>query len=290
MMQNERKVLGKGLSALLSDTPVVNIERQASNDVANKVEIELGRIRSNPWQPRVHFDPSELENLSESIRANGVIQPIIVRKSKNDNTFELIAGERRVQASRLAGKTVIPAIIVDLDDDSMLEHALIENIQRQDLNAIEEAKAYKNIMTLRNYTQEVLAKQVGKSRSHVANMLRLLSLPEDVQVRVASGEISAGHARSLIGQENASDLASQILNKKLNVRDIEQMKQQKRPNYVFAHENDSDLAEIEKSLSECLGMSVKIKDSYNGGIMSIQFLSLEQLDTLIKKLTGESLL
>lgn len=294
-MQNEKRALGKGLSALISDNPVSALEAQIANSGNNQMvlDIPLSELEANPWQPRKHFSPDELTDLRESIIEHGVLQPIIVRRLKD--SYQIIAGERRWQASQLAGKQTIPAIAIDLDDSKMLEIALIENIQRQDLSAIEEAQAYQQLANECGYTQEQISKKVGKSRSHVANTLRLLTLPDDVQDRVSSGELSAGHARTLIGKDDASETASKIAKEGMTVRTAERIARSNADNAkdpksdVWSGNTDSDLIGMEESLSEHLGMKVRVRDSHNGGIMTIEFMTLEQLDSLIQRLTAPNL-
>ncbi len=288
-MLNEKKVLGKGLSALILDNPV-NIFDTGNKVAQHKMEIDLNQIEPNPWQPRKVFSEDELIDLKSSILEHGLIQPIIVRQY--EGRYQIVAGERRWQASKLAGKKSIVAITVDFDDKQMLETALVENIQRQDLNPIEEAKAFRVMMDQYGYTQEQISKKIGKSRSFIANSVRLLTLPEDVQDKLMRGEISASHARTLVGKENASEVATEIIDKRMNVRSAEEIGKQRKfqgAGPAVGHHNDSDLAEIERALSEALQMNVRIKDTYNGGILSINFLSLDQLDQLIQKLSGSNL-
>ena len=285
-MLPEKRVLGKGLSALILDNPVADFD----NDDRPRSELKLDQIEPNPWQPRKQFQESDLLELKNSILEHGVLQPIVVRKVAQK--YQIVAGERRWQASKLAGKSTIPTTIVDFDDTQMLEVALVENIQRQNLNPIEEAMAFKCMMLESEYTQEEVAKKVGKSRSYIANSVRLLALPDDVQDKIIAGDLSASHARTLIGKDNASEIASEIVGKKLNVRTAEHMGRDKRYNNtgsVLGHHNNEDLLALEKSVSEALEMNVKIRDTLNGGILTVQFLSLEQLDTLIQKLTGAHL-
>jgi ParB family chromosome partitioning protein len=290
MMQNEKKVLGKGLSALILDNKVMDFEGLIDKESYNKVDLPIDQILPNPWQPRQQFPESELLELKDSIIEHGVIQPIIVRK--NNDKYEIVAGERRWQASKLANKLSIPAIIVDFDNKQMLEISLVENIQRQDLNPIDEAKAFKHLMEKYEYTQEQAAKKLGKSRSFIANSVRLLTLPEDVQNKLIIGEISTSHARSLVGKDDASKLASEIVQKKLNVREAEnigRLNSKQSSNSALGHHEDSDIQALERSLSENLGMNVRIRNGHNSGVLSIQFLSLEQLDEIVQKLTSTNL-
>lgn len=290
-MQNEKRALGKGLSALISDHPVAALEAQISMNGANAIlDIPLSDLEANPWQPRKHFSQDELADLRESISEHGVVQPIIVRKMNSG--YQIIAGERRWQASQLAGKTTIPAVVISLDDSKMLEIALIENIQRQDLSAIEEAQAYQKLAQDCNYTQEQISKKVGKSRSHIANTLRLLSLPQDVQHKVSKGEMSAGHARTLIGKDDASAKADLMVKEGMTVRTAERIAKsnaENARNNLWSGDTDNDLVDMERSLTEHLGMKVRVRDSHNGGIMIIEFMTLEQLDALIQRLTASNL-
>jgi ParB family chromosome partitioning protein len=285
-MINKRQPLGRGLSALLSDN-----NHQISNYKESAIDVDISLIQPNPWQPRKSFDIEEITNLSDSIKANGLIQPVIIRKKADG--FELVAGERRMRACKHAGLKKISAVVTNLSDEDMLEMALIENIQREGLNPIEEALAYKDLSETRNYTQEQIAKRVGKSRSHISNITRLLTLPEEVRQMLIDKKLSSGHARSLVGKNNALELADKIVNKKYNVRQAEAITSTKRVNqkkeYLADPNQDSDLKAIEESLSESLGMEVSINDSHEGGVLSIKFVSLEQLDSLITKLSESNL-
>jgi len=285
-MINKRQPLGRGLSALLSDN-----NHQISNYKESAIDVDISLIQPNPWQPRKSFDIEEITNLSDSIKANGLIQPVIIRKKADG--YELVAGERRMRACKHAGLKKISAVVTNLSDEDMLEMALIENIQREGLNPIEEALAYKDLSETRNYTQEQIAKRVGKSRSHISNITRLLTLPEEVRQMLIDKKLSSGHARSLVGKNNALELADKIVNKKYNVRQAEAITSTKRVNqkkeYLADPNQDSDLKAIEESLSESLGMEVSINDSHEGGVLSIKFVSLEQLDSLITKLSESNL-
>ncbi len=285
-MLPEKRVLGKGLSALILDNPVATFD---NSNIINH-EIDLNQIEPNPWQPRKQFQESDLLDLKNSIIEHGIIQAIVIRK--NDQKYQIVAGERRWQASKLAGKTSIPAIIVDFNDKQMLEAALVENIQRQDLNPIEEALAFRSMMLDFEYTQETVAKKIGKSRSYIANSVRLLALPDDVQNKIIAGRLSASHARTLVGKDNASQLASEIVGNKLNVRSAEQIRRCEKHNTVehtLNYSDNEDLSSIEQSLSQTLHMNVRIKDTFEGGILSIKFSTLEQLDILVQRLSGVKL-
>ena len=227
-METKRKALGRGLEQLFSNERIDfdNFEQDiiTNTKTTDITEIKLSEIRSNPYQPRKTFDEKALNELAESIKEHGVVQPVIVKKSIKG--YELIAGERRTKASRIAGKETIPAIIRDFNDQEMMEIALIENIQRENLNPIEEAIAFKNILKETGMTQEQIATKFGKSRSYITNLLGLLNLPTKVQDSVAHGEISMSHARTLSkisDQDEIEKLANQIINEKLNVRDIEKI-------------------------------------------------------------------
>lgn len=310
MQPDKKNVLGRGLSSLISDIPPIDLGNNDNADATTSSEInaasaktdlmiDLDLIETNPFQPRSVFKMNELEELSSSIKQVGVIQPILVRKQ--GDKFQLIAGERRFQASKLAGLEKIPAIIKDYTDLEVFEVALIENIQRENLNPIEEAVAYERLIKEFDLSQNAIADKVGKSRSHVANIVRLLDLPEEVRNMLSEGKITAGHARNLVGKENALELANQIVEQKLTVRDSEKLTRKTpkfpavKPNNFNADNDaefkaDADLAEIERAVSEHLGMRVQIRDGHNnGGLLSINFETLEQLDLLIQLLTNNKL-
>ena len=280
------KALGKGLEELFNENvssfeEFENsiIEEAKSND--SIVEISLDELRANPYQPRKNFDEEALKELSESIRVHGVFQPIIVKKSIKG--YEIIAGERRVRASKLAGLKTIPAIIKDFSDDEMMQIALLENLQRENLTAIEEAKAYKSIIESLNITQDELAKRVGKSRSHITNILGLLKLPASVQDMVLYNKLSMGHARvlsKLDDKEKIEDLANKIVEEDLSVRTLESMiydnpsSQKEKKN----KEKNDEYKYIENYLKEKLGTSVKI----NKDKISIKFSSVHDLNRILE--------
>jgi ParB family chromosome partitioning protein len=229
---NNDKKLGRGLSALLGDssrtkenrsTNVVNNVNNSNSDSDAVQLISVNNIIAGIYQPRKSFDPEQLEQLSNSIRENGIIQPIIVRRADERGTFEIVAGERRFKASKMAGLTKVPVIIKDIDNTQALEFAIIENVQRADLSPIEEAQGYKQLMNEFEYTQEQVAKKIGCSRSHIANILRLLSLPTEVQHLLDQGKLSFGHAKVIMNSENVLELAKQIVENNWTVRDIETM-------------------------------------------------------------------
>jgi len=281
-MNTKFKGLGKGLSALMGDTN--DYKSQESKDL-NKVPIEF--IRPNPDQPRKIFDKNSLEDLSQSIKAQGIIQPIIVRK-KGENNYEIVAGERRWRASQLAKIHEVPIVIKDIDDKTALEFAIIENVQRSDLNAIEESNGYKNLIERYNYTQDQLAEVVGKSRSHIANIIRLSSLPDEIQEMIRNNLLTAGHARCLINVSNNVPLAKEIINKNLSVRQSEVLSKR----YQFLNvkklkvlNEDANLNALQEDLETYLGLKVKINNKKNnkGGI-SFYYNNLEQLNKIISTL------
>jgi len=269
------KGLGRGLSSLLGDT----------KSKTNITKLKIYDVKRNRLQPRKVFNKESLEELTNSIKERGVIQPIIVRKDKSlVGKFEIIAGERRWLASQNAGLHEIPVVILDVDDEKTLEFAIVENVQRQDLNAIEEAQGYQRLIDEFSYNQEKLAKFIGKSRSYIANSLRLLSLPKDVILYVESEKISAGHARSLIGLPNATQIAQKIAENKLSVRQSENLVRalRNKRNFKIVPSKDSNILDLEKSLIDKTGINVEIKNNKNNsGKLSFEYKNLEQLDRLI---------
>ena len=269
------KGLGRGLSSLLGDT----------KSKTNITKLKIYDVKRNRLQPRKVFNKESLEELTNSIKERGVIQPIIVRKDKSlVGKFEIIAGERRWLASQNAGLHEIPVVILDVDDEKTLEFSIVENVQRQDLNAIEEAQGYQRLIDEFSYNQEKLAKFIGKSRSYIANSLRLLSLPKDVILYVESEKISAGHARSLIGLPNAMQIAQKIAENKLSVRQSENLVRalRNKRNFKIVPSKDSNILDLEKSLIDKTGINVEIKNNKNNsGKLSFEYKNLEQLDRLI---------
>ena len=270
------KGLGRGLSSLLGDT----------KSKTNITKLKIYDVKRNRLQPRKVFNKESLEELTNSIKERGVIQPIIVRKDKNlVGKFEIIAGERRWLASQNAGLHEIPVVILDdVDDEKSLEFAIVENIQRQDLNVIEEAQGYQRLIDEFSYNQEKLAKFIGKSRSYIANSLRLLSLPKEVISYVEAEKISAGHARSLIGLPNAAQIAKKITENKLSVRQSEDLVRalRNKRNLKVVPSKDSNILDLEKSLVDKTGINVEIKNNRNNsGRLSFEYKNLEQLDRLI---------
>tara|TARA_B100000586_G_C20091113_1_gene420131 strand:- start:77 stop:922 length:846 start_codon:yes stop_codon:yes gene_type:complete len=269
-----KKGLGRGLSSLLGDS-------SKKIDV-NKVSIK--DLTRNELQPRKHFDKESLEELTNSIKEQGVIQPIVVRPNKLlEGKYEIIAGERRWLASQNAGLHEVPVVILNVDDVKSLEFAIVENVQRQDLNSIEEARGYRRLIDDFNYNQEKLSQFIGKSRSYIANSLRLLSLPDDVLLMVERGNLSAGHARTLIGLNNSVDIAKKIIQKKLSVRQSEIfVKQFRDKKFKLVSQKDSNVLDLQKDLEEKTGLNVSINNKKNNsGIISFEYRNLEQLDKLI---------
>ena len=292
-MSETKKGLGRGLSALLGEAPRPADEVAARRDSVR--EVEIARIRPNPAQPRQHFDEDSLAELADSIRQHGVLQPILLRPVEDG--YELIAGERRWRAAQRARLHAIPALVREHDDSSSAELALIENVQRQDLNAIEEAEGYRALIMRFAHTQDNVAKLVGKSRSHVTNLLRLLDLPEAVRLMLLRGDISMGHARAVATASDPEALASEIAAKGLSVRQAEALAKRERPgagadiarasarNATKAV--DADLEVLERQLSDMLGLRVQVKHAGAGGTVSLSYSSLDQLDMICQRLSGE---
>jgi ParB family chromosome partitioning protein len=284
----EKRGLGRGLSALLGEAEEIE---HAADPQAGVRDIPIELIHRNPDQPRQHFSEAELAELEVSIRDKGVLQPILVRPSpKTQGEYEIVAGERRWRASQRAGLRAIPALVRDVDDNLSYEIAVVENVQRADLNAMEEARAYQALMGRLGYTQEQAAERVGKSRSHVANTLRLLQLPEAVQQHVVTGKLTAGHARALLGAENPEALAERILDGGLSVRDAEalarpQVQGEAKKASGPKRAKDADTAALEADLEDALGLSVDIADRGGAGELKIRYATLEQLDEICRRLT-----
>ena len=276
-MNTDNKKLGRGLGSLLSSAP--------AKDEKNFKFINVSEIKSNTNQPRKNFKKNELEDLSNSIKSQGILQPIVVRQ-KNDGIYEIIAGERRWRASQIAGIHEIPAFIKDLSDDKVHTAALIENIQRENLNAIEEAKAYKVILSDNELDHDRLSKIIGKSKSHISNMLRLLDLEEEIQNYIISGQISMGHARALIGVPNAVKLAKEIIQKKLSVRQVEKNTAGFKKTKNKKTNKDPNILDLEKELSEKIGLKTTIHFNEEGssGSLTLFYSNLDQLDEIMKRL------
>jgi ParB family chromosome partitioning protein len=279
-MAEGRRGLGRGLSALLDEVeaPIAEASRAASLS-----EIAVEAIKPNPNQPRRYFGEAELEELCQSIREKGVLQPILVRPAMYANEYQIVAGERRWRAAQRAGIRVVPAIVRSLSDLEVLEIAIVENVQRADLSAIEEAEGYRALMQGFARTQAQVAETVGKSRVHIANALRLLQLPEAVQAMVREGRLTAGHARPLIGKPDAERLAGEIVDKRLTVRQTEALAKGRRTP-PSASEKDPNTVSLETSLEEALGMAVELRHAEDGGELRIRYATLEQLDDICRRL------
>ena len=297
---NANKGLGKGLSSLLGDSAVVGSLTEtaapqhsdpagtAPVTMAGESMVGIEQISPGPWQPRRSFDEGSLKDLAASIRQHGVVQPLLVReKPGHDDAYELIAGERRWRAAQRAGLHELPVLIRDADDRMAAEIALIENIQRHDLNAIEEASGYSRLMKEFDYTQEKLATIIGKSRSHLANMMRLLNLPQDVQTMITGGLLSAGQARPLIGHDDASSLAKDVAARNMSARQVESMVARlAQPKSSEAVEDDTDLKALEAELREKLGINVVLRfnSTSQKGRITIDCTTLDQFDEMVGKL------
>ena len=276
-MNQENKKLGRGLGSLLPS---------GSNNTVNKElkKINITEIKTNHNQPRKNFKTQELEELSDSIKSQGILQPIVVRVSQAGG-YEIIAGERRWRAAQIAGLHEIPALIKDMTNEEVQVAALIENIQRENLNAVEEAMAYKSILNKKGMDYNQLSKSVGKSKSHISNMMRLLELDQEILDFVISGDLSMGHARALIGVPNAKELATNIINKKLSVRDVEKTtakyKKQKP-----SRSRDPNIIDLEKELSEKIGLktSINFNEQGSSGSITLYYSDLDQLDDIMKRL------
>ena len=293
MSDHKKHGLGRGLSALLGEAPRPTT---ASGDgrLDGVQSIAIARIRANPLQPRKHFDEGSLGELADSIAQHGVIQPILVRRAGDG--FEIIAGERRWRAAQRAQVHAIPALVRDDSDAAIAEIALIENIQRQDLNAIEEAEGYKALIANHGHGQDAVAKLVGKSRSHIANLLRLLDLPSAVREMLLRGDLTMGHARAIASSDEPERLARQIVDGGLSVRQAEQLARKVRPGAGrdigrgVERQNrqvDADLAALERQLGDMLGLKVKVSHAGAGGTVSLAYSSLDQLDMICQRLSGE---
>ena len=273
-MNKIKKGLGRGLSSLIGETKV--------ETRINK--LSLSEIIPNRYQPRKNFDQDNLNDLANSIRERGVIQPIIVRKSETDNSkYEIIAGERRWLAAQKAGLHDIPVVVTDVDDLKSLEFAIVENVQRNDLNPLEEAEGYKRLIDDFSYDQDKVSKFIGKSRSYITNSLRILSLPREVLKFIEEKKISAGHAKILVGLDNAEFVANKIIEKNLSVRQSENfVKIFKKRGGSKPNQKDPNLVNLENSISSKIGLNVLIKNSKrNKGVISIEYKDLEQLNKLI---------
>jgi ParB family chromosome partitioning protein len=285
MIGNKFKGLGKGLSALMGDVPPENIQTKSSSE-----KIPIHFVYANPSQPRKNFNQELLKELSESIKEQGIIQPILVRK-KSEDKYEIVAGERRWRAAQLAKIHEVPVIILNIDDKKSLEFAILENIQRSDLNGIEEALGYDNLVKKFGYSQETLSKILGKSRSHIANTLRLAGLPEEIKKMISEGLLTAGHARCLVNVNDNVKLAKIIVNKNLSVRQAEFLvkKEQVFPSLkkIKTNSKDINIKSLESDLGLLMGIKVDIKNKKNNsGEIKFSYKNLDQLNKIISVLKG----
>ena len=283
---SEKRRLGKGLGALIPDVIA---------DSGESSEIELGLIRPNPYQPRKTFNEDKLKELASSIATHGVLQAVVVTKAEDEDGYYLVAGERRCRAAQIAGLKSVPAVVKDFDKNTMLEIALIENLQREDLNPVEEAQAYRKLIKDYSYTQDELAKRLGKSRSSVANSIRLLALPEKVLEHLKNGDISAGQVRPLLSLESPDlqlEAALKIIKEGLTARDVEKLASKKQKSKVEVNEAktmDPLRQEIQIQMQRELGTKVRFKDGVKGGTIEIYYYGEEDLERLISLLLPEGI-
>ncbi|MCH2547776.1 MAG: ParB/RepB/Spo0J family partition protein [Alphaproteobacteria bacterium] len=308
MNATKQKGLGRGLSALMGEEGDTPVSRQTNTNQSknsnNYNELPISALKPGKYQPRSHFKLEQLQELADSIAHNGIMQPILVRPVDNHGNYEIVAGERRWRAAKLADLTQVPVIIRELSDKLALELAIVENIQRADLSPVEEAAGYQRLMDEFDYTQEELSETVGKSRSHVANLLRLLNLPIEIKDMLDRGDITMGHARALLGNKDAITMAEEIIRKGLNVRQTEALARRdpnkpigrprkgsiSAPHSAAPGQNqgpkDPDIIALEDTLSENLGLKVSIDDHGSNGLISIQYSTLEQLDDILRRIGG----
>ena len=273
-MNKIKKGLGRGLSSLIGETKV----EQATN------KLSISDLYPNKFQPRKIFDEDSLNDLEKSIKERGIIQPIIVRKSNEESKYEIIAGERRWLAAQKAGLHEVPVVVTEADDLKSLEFAIVENVQRNDLNPLEEAQGYQRLINDFSYDQEKVSKFIGKSRSYITNCLRILTLPSDVLNLIETKKLSTGHAKILVGLENASFVAQKIIEKKLSVRQSENfVKIFKKKKGFYIKTNDPNIQNLEKSISDRIGLNVSIKNSKkNKGTITFVYHDIEQLNKIIE--------
>jgi len=278
-----KKGLGRGLSSLMGDAKDTSIQTEAFN---KETKISISNLRPSPSQPRRLFDKNSINELAESIKSKGLVQPILVRPSPTETgRYEIIAGERRWRAAQIAQLHEVPAVIRKLDDIEALEIAIIENVQRSDLSPIEEAAGYKRLIEKHGHTQEVLAEIVGKSRSHIANIIRLLGLPQSIQDMISEGKISSGHARAIMNSAFPEQLAEKIVNENLSVRAAEDLAKQRKSGIKKVKLKDPDTIDLENNLTAKLGLNVSIDHKgKKGGSIKIEYKSLDQLELVTKKL------
>ena len=287
MTKSTKKGLGKGLSALFGESNINTHKKEEIKKETNSQKMApIGDLNRNPYQPRMKFDEDKINELSKSIKQNGLIQPIAVRKDKTDpGRYEIVAGERRWLASQKAGLHNVPIVILDLNDSETLEVAIVENVQRENLNPIEEARGYERLNKEFGYDHEKIAKFISKSRSHVSNTLRLLSLPKDVLSMLEEGLITAGQARPLIGLPNASEIAEDIVKKRLTSRQVESLSKANKKPLKLESQIDSNIEEIQKLIENNLGLKVSIVNrKNNSGKITVEYKDLEQFELISKLL------
>jgi ParB family transcriptional regulator, chromosome partitioning protein len=287
MAEDGRSRLGRGLAALIGDVGEETRTTERHPRGTRKAPIEL--VKANPNNPRRHFSDDDLEELSNSIKERGIIQPIVVRAIKGAaDQFEIVAGERRWRAAQRAGLHEVPIVVVEVTDAEALEFAIIENVQRADLNPLEEAMGYQSLIDQYKHSQSDVARFVGKSRSHIANTLRLLQLSDTVKALINGGQLTAGHARALIGQPNADALARDIVNRGLNVRQVEALtkqhdgKPQAKTGKGKSSGKDADTMALERRVSDAVGLNVTIEHRGKGGVLRIEYGELEQLEHVLR--------
>ena len=275
-MNKENNKLGMGLGALLSTN---NKNKSSTN------KIDISKIYPNKKQPRKNFEEKEITELSESIKNQGLIQPIVVRETSG-GMYEIIAGERRWRACQLAGLHSVSCVVMSVDDKNVYELALIENIQRENLNVVEEAKAYKNLIELNGLKNEELSKKIGKSSSHISNLIRILDLDDEIHQMIIDGKINMGHARALIGVPDAVEKAKEVFEKKLSVRDVEKLTSKHKQTRKKQSEKDPNIVDLEKELSDKIGLKTEIEFNDNGssGSLKLYYSDLNQLDEIMKRL------
>ena len=283
MKSKKNKGLGKGLSALFGEQKKPEIQEKNEDNTQKAL---IGELARNKYQPRSFFDEEKLTELSESIKKNGIIQPIAVRKNDSSSEpYEIVAGERRWLAAQKAGLHEVPITVLDLNDNETLEVAIVENIQREDLNIVEEARGYKRLNEEFGYDQDKIATMMSRSRSHISNTLRLLNLPKDIIAMLEQGELTAGQARPLIGMPNASSIAEEIVAKKLSARSIENIKKKKNVSFTI----DPNIFDAQRDIERSLGFKVTIQNKKNNsGKLTVEYKNLEQLELLSALLKSKS--
>ena len=278
-----KKGLGRGLSSLMGDTETTQTK---NTNIGQETKIPIANLKPSPSQPRRLFNKNSINELADSIKAKGLVQPLVVRPSPSDaNSYEIIAGERRWRAAQIAQLHEVPAVIRNFNDTEALEIAIIENVQRSDLSPIEEAAGYKRLIENHGHTQEDLSGIVGKSRSHIANIIRLLSLPQSIQDMITEGKISSGHARAIMNSAFPEQLAEKIINENLSVRDAENLAKDKKGIIKKLKLKDPDTIDLENKISEKLGLTININHKgKKGGSIKIDYKTLDQLEMITQKL------